>query len=570
MVSLLQAFLVFLFCSFASSSSIPRRSGPPKVKVGQATYVGINDPIYKVDEWLGIRYAKPPIGPLRLQPPQSYDAKGEVSSQIYGYSCFQIDAGGFNQSEDCLYLNVYTPRGNSEKYEKRDSDGLPVMLWIHGGGFNDGSGNYYNAESLVNTSVELKSPVIVVTINYRLSFFGFSAGTVAIANNALNLGLLDQRFAIQWIHDHIDAFGGDPHKVTLFGQSAGATSTGLQMTAYDGKSENLFRAAILESGSPSDTLPTPPPTWPTYQLAWNAVIAGIGCAGSANVFSCVQSAPSELLFAVIRQVATASPLPSSVWPWQPVIDGKFVKDFPSKLTASGNFAKIPMIMGFTTDEVTYVIPIGLNISSDAAIVYLGSAILPNVPVAVIEEILALDPLYEYPDTDSGGGTEWKRTTEIASDLFERCPGREWIRNVTKFAPTWKYRWNAIIPQEEALAPWEHIVHASDIGYVWGQSDVPIPLAPLELALSRQAQQAWISFASHLDPNALGPISPGVSWPRYRLDSEEVLVFQKPDGSGEQANGTAGTPVGQGLHTEKDPDDRPVCDYFAANDALWVH
>ena len=103
------------------------------------------------------------------------------------------------------------------------------------------------------------------------------AGKDAIANNALNLGLLDQRLALQWVHDNIKAFGGDPEKVTIFGQSAGASSVAFQITAYNGRQEDLFRAAILES---KYTNPTPPPTWPAYQTAWDLVVADVGCENS--------------------------------------------------------------------------------------------------------------------------------------------------------------------------------------------------------------------------------------------------------------------------------------------------
>jgi len=376
---------------------------------------------------------------------------------------------------------------------------------------------------------------------------------------------------LQWIHDNIAAFGGDPEKVTIFGQSAGATSVGLQMTAYSGAHQDLFRAAILESGSPSDTLPTPPATWPAYQDAWNAVVAGIGCnITSASVFQCVLAAQSELLFNVVNAVGAAVPLPGSLWPWQPVVDGTFVADFPSKLTAASKFAKVPMIMGFTTDELTYVIPTTLNISSDDVIIGLGEVVLPFIPLTTFEEMSSFDPLSTYPNPGDVGGTEWYRTTQIASDIFERCPGREWIRNVTKYANTWKYRWNAITPLDLAQAPWENIVHSAEISYIWGPSISPAISQPLDVALSLQAQKGWISFAATLDPNTLGDLSPGVRWPRYQRHSENILVFQRPDGSGEQANGAAGTTVGQGLHKEKDPDDRPICDFYAANDATWVH
>ena len=142
----------------------------PKAKLDGTTLIGSTDDNYGVDIWLGIRYAKPPIGSLRLQPPEKIDNDGTIVTQSFGAQCFQMDPptpSNANISEDCLFLNVYRP----SNYK---GDALPVMFWIHGGGFNDGSGQIYDSRSLVNTSVTLKSPTVVVTINYRLSFFGFS------------------------------------------------------------------------------------------------------------------------------------------------------------------------------------------------------------------------------------------------------------------------------------------------------------------------------------------------------------------------------------------------------------
>lgn len=174
MSSYLQALLLLLLCSSALSSTILPRTNSPTAKTAHASYVGLNYPARNADVFLGVRYAQPPIGPLRLQAPQLYDAKGTITSQAVGNQCFQISTSGQNQSEDCLFLNIVTPAQASTKHSGKHSGGLPVMLWIHGGGFNDGSGNLYDPLAIVNRSVELKSPVIVVTINYRLSFFGFS------------------------------------------------------------------------------------------------------------------------------------------------------------------------------------------------------------------------------------------------------------------------------------------------------------------------------------------------------------------------------------------------------------
>jgi len=172
---------ILILLASCFGSTIPVRNNDqnpssqfPTARTRHATYVGKEDTNYGVDIWAGIRYAKSPTGSLRLQHPQPYEAQGTINSQTFGNPCFALSSAA-NVSEDCLTLNIYAPHsGSNQHYKKWDSDGLPVLFWIHGGGFNQGSGIVYQGQSLVNRSVELRSPVIVVTINYRLSFFGFS------------------------------------------------------------------------------------------------------------------------------------------------------------------------------------------------------------------------------------------------------------------------------------------------------------------------------------------------------------------------------------------------------------
>jgi carboxylesterase type B len=143
----------------------------PIIKHDGVTYVGVTDSYYGLDIWRGIPYAKPPG---RLQPAELIQQQpGTVIARDFGSQCFQLGSAHVNQSEDCLFLNIYRPTQASLKGH-HDLDDLPVMFWIHGGGFNSGSSDIYKAESLTNRSAELESPTIFVTINYRLSFFGFS------------------------------------------------------------------------------------------------------------------------------------------------------------------------------------------------------------------------------------------------------------------------------------------------------------------------------------------------------------------------------------------------------------
>lgn len=157
-----------------SSETVIRDSASPgsTVTIGGATYIGFTNTTYNVENWLGIPYAEPPTGSLRLRPPQPFMSTGSVNAQAFGYACFQMLPPGSSlaslpQSEDCLTLNIFKPSGLSPR--KR----LPVLFWIHGGGFSSGSGIRYSPQSMVNLSAELQNPVVIVSINYRLNFFGF-------------------------------------------------------------------------------------------------------------------------------------------------------------------------------------------------------------------------------------------------------------------------------------------------------------------------------------------------------------------------------------------------------------
>jgi carboxylesterase type B len=234
----------------------------------QATVAGKN--LLGVETFNGIPYAQPPVGQLRLKPPQPITSTfGTVDGTAAPKGCpqffFSVDGSNFpanvlgtilntpllqtviNSGEDCLTINVQRPAGT-----KADAK-LPVLFWIFGGGFELGATSMYDGTSLVAQSVLQGKPIVFVAVNYRVGGFGFMPGKEVLADGSANLGLLDQRLGLQWVADNIAAFGGDPDKVTIWGESAGAISVMDQMLMYDGdntyKGKSLFRGGIMNSGS---------------------------------------------------------------------------------------------------------------------------------------------------------------------------------------------------------------------------------------------------------------------------------------------------------------------------------
>ncbi|KAL4250518.1 Carboxylic ester hydrolase, partial [Pleurotus pulmonarius] len=237
--------LALLSCAVAQAPA-------PVVDVGNAKYQGTVNAATNISSYFGIRYAAAPIGDLRFRAPQSPPTlAGVQKATAKPQHCLQAPSGksptnpyprstlrgrAAQDPEDCLFLNVHFPGSTIPARP------LPVIVWIHGGGYISGGAASFNGDDLI---VKAKNGVVVVVIQYRLGIFGFLSSSQVKANGALNAGLLDQEFALKWVQQHISKFGGDPSLVTIWGESAGAGSVLQQVVARNGRtSPPLFRAAI--------------------------------------------------------------------------------------------------------------------------------------------------------------------------------------------------------------------------------------------------------------------------------------------------------------------------------------
>ncbi|KAF7514498.1 hypothetical protein G7054_g15263 [Neopestalotiopsis clavispora] len=254
----------------------PSAAYAPSASTKNGTYLGKTNVHYNQDEFLGIPYAQPPVGDLRFRGPASLNESWSEERNATEYSPICVgygsDSNYYESSEDCLTINIVRPAGIP-------TEPLPVLVWLYGGGFYEGGtvDPRYNLSRLVQKSVEANKPIIGVSLNYRLSAFGFLWSEEVKANGSANNGLRDQRLALHWLQENVAAFGGDPAKVTLFGESAGAIAIGRHLTAYGGRDDGLFRAVIMESGGPLERWPyatpdpiraAPPPMRPLVR--WSA------------------------------------------------------------------------------------------------------------------------------------------------------------------------------------------------------------------------------------------------------------------------------------------------------------
>jgi para-nitrobenzyl esterase len=347
----------------------------------------------RMDEFLGIPYAAPPVGPLRWRPPHpAAPWAGIRAATAFAPHCPQPPSGFgvASTSENCLYLNVFIPAG-----ARHDGRGLPVMVWIHGGSYLVGESNDYIPAGLVHRGV------IVVTINYRLGALGFLADS-ALASHAGgpsgNYGLMDQQAAMRWVHANISRFGGNPRDVTLAGESSGGLSVLAQLVSPGAR--GLFSRAIAESGT-YDLVQAP---LATAEAAGATFAAKVGC--TSNTAACLRGLP---VATIVDNEDFAG--------YKPDLDGTVLTQSIGPALASGQFNRVPVINGTNGDEWRlFVAQEQLDGAPPVTAVNYQASIASTlgVPASVAAVIGAQYPLSAYPSAPVALGA-------IGTDAIFACP-----------------------------------------------------------------------------------------------------------------------------------------------------
>ncbi|EIV92851.1 carboxylesterase/lipase family protein [Frankia sp. QA3] len=461
--------------------------------------------------FVGIPFAAPPTGDLRWKPPSEPASwSGTRSATTAGSDCAQnsVDASGnptVGGSEDCLYLNVYTPHTAGKSL----SD-APVLVWIHGGVFVLGSGSQYDPTTLVT-----EGNVIVVTVNYRLGPFGFLAHSDLDARGANSgvYGLLDQQAALRWVQDNIASFGGDSSNVTVAGESAGAMSICDQLLAPS--SAGLFQKAVVMSG-PCDV--TPLRARSDAQAAGADFAAQLGC--SSNTASCLRAETTADLLAASSELGLTA--------WTPVVDGSFLTTGAEGFR-SGDYTKLPSIIGGVRDEAHVFVEQQFDGTGNPVTAAQYPDVLTGIYGSTNGPLVAAEyPAESYSSPSlalAAAQSDFSPTLPLGacSDL---ATYQATAPNAAVFA--YEFADTAAPSASSALGTTAGAYHGSELQYLFtitGFGDGP-DLSSTQATLAHQLRQYWANFARGADPNGRGL----TSWPRYR-SSSSVLAFAPSDGGG---------------------------------------
>jgi len=467
-----------------------------------------------VEIFLGIPYAAPPVGDLRWTPPQAVRHWTETrDANRYGKTCPQVyQLGVFaaptSITEDCLYLNVFTTaEGHNSK---------PVIVWIHGGGNFDGESNDYDGSKLA-TGGSIGTPTVVVTFNYRLNMFGFFSHPAINAEGHRwgNYGILDQQAVLSWVQRNIAAFGGDPTRVALGGQSAGAQDTAANVLSP--LSKGLFNRAIVQSTPGFTTFVAPAAVAATNGINF---AAAAGCPGTkAAAAACLRKLSAARILQLSATGAANSPYVTRL-----IVDGSVIPIAPGQAWTTGQFNKMPMMGGAVKDEITFFTGINEWFSGP-----------PQAPLTADQYAAAVGAVVaaEYP-VSAYGGDPMLAYERAVTDQF-KCTELHVVQLWAVQTPTYAYDfvyqnapyYFAKMPGFRPLA-----AHTIDIQFLfpgWHGGDLGVnidqgtgeqrELNAAETGLSDQLVAAWTNFAATGNPNGSGD-SP---WPVFTAGSQKYFV-----------------------------------------------
>ncbi|XP_078699569.1 cholinesterase 1-like [Branchiostoma floridae x Branchiostoma belcheri] len=506
-------FLAAVFAAMFGPGAV-RAAADVTAPVGRV--VGLEEDVdgTTVNTFLGIPFAHPPVGARRFrraEPLQPWD--GVYNATRKPNACIQLATTlgsavvpdlqiNTPLSEDCLYLNVWQPTP------------LPtaaaVMVWIYGGSFQSGSSalDLYDGRYLAATE-----GVLVVSVNYRLSTLGFAySGTDAAPGN---MGLTDQVLALQWVQDNIASFGGDPAKVTVFGESAGGMSAGFLLMSPE--SRGLFNRAIMQSGTAVlNPLVYPRPADGAYDST-KALAGSLGCTteeGPAAMMNCLREKDAESL------VASSPPI-------YPVIDGTFISDNPEKALIDGEFEHMDILLGTNSDEgmlffILFGLP-GYTVGSETSIT--RDQFKQNVRAMTIGlNDLAVEAVaFQYTDWRRPDDSDMYRDAldTVLTDWSFVCPAFRTARAHTRVGRT-AYMYDFVHRPSNSLAPdWAGTLHTDEIQFVFGRPlNAAMGYTAEEVDLSRRMMRYWANFAKTGNPNNNGE----VVWSPYTESSRGVLTL----------------------------------------------
>ncbi len=451
--------------------------------------------------FLGIPYAAPPVGPRRWKAPEpAAKWTGVRAADKFGNRCMQTSPfpdmvfQSPAESEDCLYLNVWTP-------SKSGAARLPVMVWIHGGGYFSGSGDEVRHDG----SVLASKGVVVVTLTYRLGVLGFLAHpdlTKESPHHASgNYALLDQIAALRWVHDNIAGFGGNPANVTIFGESAGSFAVSAMMASP--LARGLFQKAIGESGAHFTAKGGSLPALPLAEAEKMGV--EFGASLGAKTLAEMRALPAAGFAKAIASTPTK---------FSPIVDGYVLPADPWDIYAQGKQAHVPLLAGWNSAEAKLMAP---PASTTAA--GLADSLQKQFP----DDVEAAKKAYP-----AGNANEARLSAiALASDNFIAYSTWKWIEMqvATGHATVYRYLFDHIIPTATGNPPADDAgaAHATDIEFVFSTLDTKkLAWRPSDRKVSEILVSYWTNFAKNGNPNGPG-LAP---WPPFDKNSRELMVLDE--------------------------------------------